>query len=763
MAIDFILLPIVNVIEKKDRKGNSSFTYEIAYASDLGEQCSILFAYIKGIHSSKLLEFPLSIQADTSWSILIKDIETDPNLTSIYSNRLLIGLFTHEAISGRHLDRIVFGNSCISRLLLGTDAQWLLLNIGKDVMQKSPGNGALLQVLLGKCTDENTILLICSSLSHEVDGIYNDLLGKSTVELENNMIDDADYVRSLSDLSSSYFHLTGIDITKAYYTNYSELFRLLGRLRAGGNDYFAPILQPQVSYKGNRKRAMITDSTKLMSLYNRTIHQKVIRDNSGTALCVSRVEGGMFFMMKRDSGMVKRDEKTEEDRSILCPFGSVIKEISEIYSLFSLGNSLFTPMGLNSTKLTHLNIHEPISIRYLSDGKILPQQGNPFKKDQRHLSELPNQRDRIFEFIHTEEFIEKLKGFVSKISEYNFACKLSMLLRGNSNLSIFDLFTNPSNAILHQRGTTKLNTSTAEEKIARLFINIVVNASVKERNSRQEIFTNENILIIANEAKGEILPIDKVNAFILCSDWTMLSTVNVSETFYMHLALSASLLYAKNGTKVLGKGGRITFTESVWPNFGVVPHITQKNGDVLIRTLNGSLSQRSNALSMILASKNWSFVVGNLPKAEKSIKTEQTWEVKIYSRGNEVGQKIEGEAKKVIGDLSFRNSTFIELFRKTVSLSREIDLRLKPERRKLMMPLLLKEWKSLIQLPLTKRPNTFENINFFDIFDLLNVGLKDSFVVSGNKYSTRENRLKVTEEFLSGLARNKNDSKNTPI
>ena len=312
--IDYVVLPIVNVVEKKNRKGEITNSYEYAFASELNEACHLLFAYIRAIHSSELLHLPTNApSSDTNFSLFVRDTEKDTNPFAIDEHKPLIGIFKHIGISGRHLDRIVMNDSIMARLNFGTDGRWLLSVIGQDIRFKSPGNGALLQVLLGKCSDESKITMMCSSLSREVDGIYNDLLGKSTVELEDTMIEDANLIRSLSDTSSSYYHLSGIDIAHVYHTNYAELFRLLSRLRSGGSDYFVPILQPQMRFSGNRQGGTLTDSTKLMSMFNETKLHKRFTDPSGAVLGVSRVEGGMFLCMKRDC--------TQREKSVLCPFG----------------------------------------------------------------------------------------------------------------------------------------------------------------------------------------------------------------------------------------------------------------------------------------------------------------------------------------------------------------------------------------------------------------------------------------------------------
>jgi hypothetical protein len=744
--IDYIILPVVNVVEKKNRKGEITSTYEYAFASELNEACHLLFTYIKAIHSSKLLHLPTKTSGDDSFSLFIRDTEKDMNSFALDDHKPLIGIFKHIGVLGRHLDRILINDSSIARLLFGTDGRWLLSIIGQDIRLKSPGNGALLQVLLGKCSDESKITMMCSSLCREVDGIYNDLLGKSTVELEDTMIEDANLLRSLSDTSSSYFHLSGIDISHIYHANYSELFRLLSRLRSGGSDYFVPILQPQMRFTGNRQGGTLTDSTKLMSIFNETKYQKVFRDANGNVLGVSRVEGGMFLCMKRDTAL--------KEKSVLCPFGQEMKEISEIYNLYGHNNSLFMPLGLNHTQLTHLNQHQPITIRFLSDGTLLPQQAKPFKSNPAILPKLPEFANKVFEFITCETFITNLQSYCIKWNEYMFACRLAKLL---GQKSIFNLLDDPTPAILSDTAVTSGNydLSFAENNVPHILLNVVINSTTSQRIIRERIFTQNNLGDIVSSVKEEDLSwLDKINGFLLSADWRRSNINNAGEAFYKHLAIASSVLYSRlNITTISTVKREVPMTEAILPNFGIVPHIQNDNGDVLIRTLNGSLSQKSNGLSMLLFAKHWFFVVGSLPKATHSIDTtRRCFEVKVYTRDTPGVMSF----KQVISTItsatnsSFaRGETFLELFRKAISGTDENVYRLKPERRNLIMFLLSKEWKSLINLPPSKKINP--QPSFREFHKLIHVGLKSSFVIDGKVYNTEEHRNRIIKDFLDSL------------
>ena len=207
------------------------------------------------------------------------------------------------------------------------------------------------------------------------------------------------------------------------------------------------------------------------------------------------------------------------------------------------------------------------------------------------------------------------------------------------------------------------------------------------------------------------------------------------------------------------------FTEAMWPNLGIIPHIICENGNVLIRTLNGSLSQRSNAIQMILATKQWTFVIGNRPKTEHSIMTQRHfYEVKCYSR--EAPSSLIPSVSLLSLNSNTGNSnvsnelqvqrireTFIDMFREIVSRAGSNAFRLKPEQRKLLMILLCKEWKSLLSLPLSRRNESGEvkHISFRDFHNTIHIGIKTSFVIEHKVYSTGEYRNKTIEEFLESL------------
>jgi hypothetical protein len=792
-SVDQVILPVVNVVERKDRRGGITTTYEIAYASDLSEQCGLLFKYIKAIHASGFLTFPMSSQIDDKWCILVRDSESSSNRFSLNANEPLIGILSYDAKeSKRHLDRVVIYHSNISRLIFGTDVNWLTSLIDQDIRFKSPGNGALLQILLGKCSEEGKILMICSSLAREVDGIYNDLLGKSTTELEDSMIVDANLTRSFADVGASYFQLTGIDTDKAYHTNYAELFRLLSRLRSGGSDYFVPILQPQINFSGTRQNSKISDSTKLTSLFNRTKIQKVIKDaGTGIATVVARVEGGMFFRLSRDLIV---------DRGILCPFSEDMKEISEIFGLYGENNSLFTPLGLNSNQLTHLNQHQPVGVRFLSDGTLLPRPAKPFIRSNatNMVAKLPEFKSSVIDFIMSESFFEKLDMFIAKPTEYKFACMLAKRL---GQVPIFDLLGHPENAVICEETSACDDTITtlAEQVVPHVFTNVVINSPNKEKKKREAIFKHPNMLVLIESLKNETTfsPLDRVNGFLLSSDWRKSNTINVAETFYKHIALGASVFYARNKiTKVKNEECELPCTEAIWPNFGIVPHIECSNGDVLIRTLNGSLSQRSNALAMILAHKHWSFVVGALPKAGHSINTDrQLFQVKHYARDAPIAAQTGPAWTGTVPSIAPKNDndtptsvpsvskSFAELYAiiigcvqrnpeqaasamnefmskpglfqdviKDVSSGFNLNFfKLKPERRKLIMTVLYKEWKSLCDQPLSKRNNQSGHFSYKEFHKLIHTGLKSSFVIDGKPYFTEEHKAKIAEEFIESL------------
>ena len=248
--------------------------------------------------------------------------------------------------------------------------------------------------------------------------------------------------------------------------------------------------------------------------------------------------------------------------------------------------------------------------------------------------------------------------------------------------------------------------------------------------------------------------LDKINGFLLSADWKRSNISNAGEAFYKHLAIAASVLYSRLKITTISTVKReLPVTEAILPNFGIVPHIQNDNGDILIRTLNGSLSQRSSAFAMLLCAKQWFFVVGSLPKAAHSINTtRQYFEVKVYTRDTP-GVMSFREVISTITSQATANSTrgeiFLELFRRAISGTDENVYRLKPERRNLIMFLLSREWRSLINLPLSKKINP--HVSFREFHKLVHVGLKSSFVIDGKVYNTEEHRNRIIREFLDSL------------
>jgi len=735
---DDIIVPVVSRTERKDRKGAITVSYEVAHASELEPSCGSLLATIKAIHASCLLRLPNAFkQEQGSWRLLVSD-----------EQGALVSIFSHEAMgSGRKLDRVVFRNWNLARLVFGSDGRWLISVIQQDIRFKSPGNGSLLKILCGKCSEEKRLSMIASSLANEVDGVYNDLLGKSTAFLEDEMLSDANLARSKADIAFSYQALTGIDTTSAYLVNYADLLRLLASLRSLGGDYFVTLLHPQLNFVGKRQNSRDThDSTKLVSIFSQSMHQKRRHDEHGHLTMTSRVEGGMFMTLERKF-------ITDENRGILCPFSREMKEVYDTFALFK-ENEVFMPLGLvvasgQQVSLSHLNQHVPLGVQFLTDGTMLPERARPFGRSNNTdmLGKLPGLKDQTRAFLRSKRFVEKLESLVASPGEFRFACLLA------SRLGQKDIF-----ALLPyvEERAPRLDLSYAEQRVPRVYANVIENCSKPYVSCREPLFTAENILAAFKDDRF-LSALDKVNGFILSTCWK-------KPTLFQHLALLASSLYARHqpgeGAIQLNDSETIPYTEAMWvASLGenmlcVRPTMLCENGDLLVRTLFPCMSQRSSIVQMLLAAKKWAFVMGNVSKNENSISTARDMhEVKLYNRNTTGIRDLTGVISYATATTSVGGArvaaTFLERFAQVVTCSREA-FRLKPERRKIIMRLLEEgEWESLLTLSLSKKEDKYPSVSEF--YYIVNVQLKKSFVIDERVYRTEQYKTEAVEKFLQGF------------
>jgi hypothetical protein len=728
-TMDYIVLPMVIKTERKNRAGEVMIIYTTAYANEMSECCHMLFKYIKAIHDSGLLHLPNSFSSP-------------PNDGEVLNVSGLIRIFTQISGNGRKLDRILVVDSNMSRLLFGTDGRWLVSILGQDTKFKSPGNGSLLQILCGKCSEDIKIREICSQLSVEVDGFHNDFLGKSTVELENSMFSGANMVRSVADVAFTYQHLKKIDTTQAYYDNYANLFRLMASLRETGGDYFVSLLQPSMNFSGKRNNSQTQDSLKLMSLFMEPKHLKAFRDKDGHVSMISRIDGGIFLTMRKEY-------ITDENRSILCPYETGMKEINDIYSMFGDNAEFCMPLrvisGLGQTVKVSLigsNDHTPLNVRFLSDGTMIPIQSIPFNGNTLGLEKLDSFKDRTLSFILCHRFIMKLERIVP-YREYTFACGLAKRLRG-SGVSIYDL-------LPHKEITVSSDATFAEENIPSVYANFVMNCDAKYKNHRKTFLTKESILSIMEETMPNmgnedfLTSLDRVNGFLLCSDFK-----KTDNYFYQHLALFASVIYARNNlTKVSAENRPDLPITTLLPNFGQVPHYVSGTGDVLIRTMNPSMSQRSNCINMLLATKKWSYLMGCVPKNEHNIDTSRN----KYSSRNAISNKNDfktiertSETSNVI---SHKTLAFAELFGQRIATFGRSAYERKPEKRKLVLSIVDVEWKSLLTLPLSRKED--QHVSIQEFCDLIHTQLKSSFVIDECIFRTTQYKTQHIQSFVENL------------
>jgi hypothetical protein len=762
--IDKIILPTVNKMQKRNRTGESTTTYSVCYASDLSNPCYCLFRYIVAIHSCQALHLPKLFPKDSDWCLIVRDTEPTRNQFAIKAYKRLITIFTHVAVSKRTLSRIAVADSNIGRLLFGTDGRWLLPIIDQEIRFKSPGNGSLLRVLCGKCSEASQINMICSRLASEVDGIYNDFLGKSTFELEDLMITDANIIRSRDEVGYSYRQLTDIDTTIAYLTNYSDLFRLLATLRSSGNDYFVPILQPQINMLGTRQgEESKTDSTKLMSIFTEARVQKTLVESNNCRDMIYRGDGGLFLSLSKhhfdDYNSPELDMSNPTyDKSILCPYSREAIELNEIFDMFATSNekvancSFFMPLTLQNAgmqiSLSTSSQHIPLKVQFFKDGTMIPERAKPFKGNKELLSQLPHLRQEMVDYIFSTSFIDKIEE-VSSNSEAIFARKLSRYLATISKTTnIFEL-------LPYEITADEYLTDYAESKIPGVYVNFVTNCSPQYQNNRRSFLQLETIgKIMTMESKYS--PQEIVNGFLLSSDWR-------KPSYLQHLALSASLLYARLQDKlILTTEPMLPFTTEIWPNFGLVPMQVADNGDLLIRTLNPCLSQRTYCLQMLLAAKRWNYVIGCIPREQNSINTQQEnfLRPKIYQQGETTGfRRVNpGENTLPIVPMSFASvarmaneNSCLDTIRRYMTHYSQRELQRKPICREIIMKSLREtnEWRSFLSLQ--SQRNEIDQLCIDDYYDLIHMQKKKSFVIDGFKYDSKTYREQMINSFIDSL------------
>lgn len=754
--LDEIIIPMVNRTETKSRRGGETIVnYEIAFASELNASIPCLLSYIRAIHASGFFTLPGVFGKDNHWSLVVRDVVPSSDSFRLNDFKPLITICSHEATSGRRLDRIPVEHSNIDRLLFGTNAKWLISVVERTDDFKSPGNGGLLQYLCGKCSDADKLRMVCSSLANVVDGVHNDFIGKSTAELENTMISDANFVRSQAEVAFSYKQLTGIDTTVAYYQNYAELLRLLASLRSLGGDYFVGILQQPLSFTGKRQNAEgKQDSTKLMAIFNDSKINGNKPGPDGKISMLSKADGGIFYVLRREF-------IDDDNRSVLCPYSREMLEIAEINGMFSShghhGMEMFTPLTLVSSNshqisLAGLNQHTSLNVQFTSDGTPFPEKAIPFKGNPEQLAKMSSLRYHTLRYMRSSRFLEKLETLVVSNGEYKVACSLARLLaeRQGKPTDIYHLLPYDANVDDITGKCSQCQNpscSCVERRVPRLYTNFVANCSRAYRNGRFSYLWSDGLTDLLTDQR-QLSFLDKINGFLLAGEWK-------KPNFHQHLALVASVLHANCGETEINNCPP-PFTEAIWLNFGLPETMVADNGDLLLRTLNPCLSFRTNCVQMLLNAKKWLFVLGNVPKTEspgRSIGSQRRPDIKSSRDTHDASRALAGygNCKQFIVAIGGRMS-FIDNLRQEIFSGQAGAYVRKPQVRQLIMRLLSEpncEWKSLLSLSLSR--NEERHISLGEYLYRINTQLPKSFIIDGKTYRTEQYRARIVNEFLDAL------------
>ena len=759
------VVPMVSRIESKSRRGGEiNVSYEIAYPDDLKDVIPILLKYIKAISASGQLMLPANFRPTPEWTMTVYDTDIDQGPFAITKHSPLITIASHVFKEGRLMDRIILKDDRISRLIFGTDGVWLIPIVQGSTRFKSPGNGSILQHICVRCTDDVKIREICSQLASEVDGPYNDFLGKSTQTMEDMMITDASYVRSCNDVAFSYRQLTGIETSHAYYANYADLLRLMGSLRSPDNEYFVNVLQRPMSFTGKRRNADgHQDSTKLMAFARLDKMSRVFRDEDGQVQTVDKADGGVFIELKR--------KDVEENRSVLCPFSREIALANTIINAFGRNEDFILPYTMTKVgghvSLTGLNKHTSLSVRLSKEGKLFPERANPFKGDKNALAGLVGLREETMSYLISRDFLGALASSSISLGEYRVACILANRLSKGEYVNIFGLLPYDLDdgaksvwacPYCVAEGREAIGECTCVEiRVARLWTNVVVNCAKEYQACRRRLLMPLALLDLSKAAKdhfesgvsASLRPIDLINGFLLANDWR-------KPSFLGQLAMAASVLHANrkitNDELIVG---HVPFTEAIWVNFGMPLVMPADNGDLLMRTMMPSLSERANAAQMLLFTRGWSFIVGSVPKTDGvgiNSATSRYTMVRSGERIEYTGRAVSAAfAAGPAGVVVSGQRAFIDEIKATIASAPSGTYVRKPAMRDLIMRTLVAcpERISLLMLPMSRKDE--RHVSLLDYFYRIHAQLPRSFVIDGRVYRTDQSKTECLNEYLDSL------------
>ncbi len=245
----------------------------------------------------------------------------------------------------------------------------------------------------------------------------------------------------------------------------------------------------------------------------------------------------------------------------------------------------------------------------------------------------------------------------------------------------------------------------------------------------------------------EFRPIDRINAFILATDWR-------KPTFHQQLALAASVLHAKRAIALNDAGP--PFTEAVWLNFGLPLTMVHESGDLLMRTMAPCLSEKANCVQMLLARNKWSFVAGNVPREATSINTARNQYTEKpnfdVQKGEYKGRAGSVKPTTTVGGVVISGQqTFLDAIRLAIMNSAGNSFFGKPAIRALIMRTLTNcpERESLLSIPLSRKEE--HHVSLKEYLYRVRVQLPESFVIDGKVYRTAQYKTDNITDYLDAL------------
>lgn len=365
---DLLIAPSVTIREKNFKMTRPS----------LHEYADILFLYLDAIRSSwKALP-----QDSKEFTIINNNVGSQDSYSAWHpiSGTPLVTISTFVAHRGRHASTISVSHSNIARLLFGSAQEWPISEVegGAVVMYKTRGFGCLNEETCKVTSDDNYRLHgLYDNMTRNPDSAINELLGRSSAEIDKAIFVDSNYYRSTQGTYNNYYNRLSLEVgnntvaltsLRASITNcykdvfdsfFGEIIKEIYNNKPASEhvDQFSiQILQSYLRYKGYKKKvsgktvsgefAQDGEATKL-------VYQVDSKNHHGTVFgedIYKRPEGGLFLVCPKAEAGLDSADANEKFKSATCPFGYVAKSCYEYSKLIGGHLDFFSTVGITTSQ-----------------------------------------------------------------------------------------------------------------------------------------------------------------------------------------------------------------------------------------------------------------------------------------------------------------------------------------------------------------------------------------------------------------------------